>query len=217
STIATSTGPAGAPWVDVPPLGGGDVWNGCVGSRDFPANLDDGDFNADPAPGILNVDCPQAVFPLTAQISEIQPKIDAMTAEGSTYIPGGLTWGRRILSDVTPFTEGLPNAEIAAKDGVKAIILLSDGANTRAPSYPAHDVEDPGAADDLTEQLCNDIEDDGLRIYAIAFEVTDPSIETLLRECATDDGGYFDAENSALLQAAFSAIATDLLDLSLSR
>ena len=205
-----------ASWLSVPALGGGDVWNGCVGSRNYPSNLDDGGFSSDPAPGVLNVDCPQAVFPLTGDKSLIQPKIDAMTASGSTYIPAGLTWGRRLLSSEEPFTEGLTSSQIDAKKGVKAIILLSDGANTRAPSYPAHDVNNQANADGLTTELCNDIEDDDVRIYSIAFEVSDASIETLLRNCASDDGGYFDAADSLSLEAAFEAIATDLVELAIS-
>ncbi len=207
---------AGETWVTVPPGAVGDVWNGCVGSRNFPANIDDGLFLSNPAPGVLNVDCPQAINPLTAERTEIIPKINNMGAAGSTYIPGGLTWGRRVLSNAEPFTEGLSDAQSASQNGLKAIVLLTDGANTRAPSYPAHDVKDQAAADTLTDEMCRDLAQDDFRIYAIAFEVSDPTTEALMRNCATEDGGYFDADNPTLLAAAFSAIATDLVNLALS-
>ena len=214
--VNVGTANAGASWVDVPSLTGGDVWNGCVGSRNFPANIDDSFFTSNPAPGVLNVNCPQAVNPLTSDKNVILPKITAMGADGSTYIPAGLTWGRRVLSNTEPFSDGLTKVQSQAQNGLKAIVLLTDGANTRSPSYPEHDIKDQTAADTLTESICNDLETDGFRIYTIAFEVSDLTTETLLRNCATEDGGFFDAQNPARLSAVFSAIATDLVNIALS-
>ncbi len=213
--VGTST--TGRPWLEVPPLGGGDVWNGCVGSRPYPDNTFDANFNSIPVPGILNASCPQAVTPLTDNLSELETAIDNMAADYGTYIAGGLSWGLRLLSNNKPFNEARPKAQIANKNGFKTIILLTDGANTRAPDYPTHNSNDDDLANQLTTEICNIAKADDIRIYTIAFEVSDPDTEALLRDCASEDGGYFDADNPSLLEAAFSTIAIDLVQLSLSK
>ena len=77
-------------------------WEGCVGSRTHPLNIQDSDFTTDPAPGVLNhvgyPDCPSEIFPMTTEKSDIVAEINGMTAKGNTYIPGGLTWGLRLIS-----------------------------------------------------------------------------------------------------------------------
>ncbi len=213
--VGTNNGTAD--WVDAPTLNDNDTWNGCVGSRNPPLNEDDFVNSLDPAPGIANVTCPQPVFPMTTSKSALVGVIDAMEARGSTYIPGGLVWGRRLLSGKTPFTQGLTYDQISTQKGLKTLILLTDGANTRSATFPEHDDEDPFNADQLTEDLCDAIEADKVRIYTIAFEVDDNDTETLMRECASADGGYFDAENPAQLEAAFSAITVELAQLALSK
>ena len=214
-----NVGPAasGEPWLAIPTLGSGDVWNGCVGSRAYPANISDADYIANPVPGILNEDCPQPLVPLTDNQVLITTEINNMNADGSTYIASGLSWGLRLLSNGVPFTQGRTNTEIATNNGVKAIVLLTDGSNTRAPDYPDHNSTDVSLANQLTGEMCDAAKADNIRIYTIAFEVSDSDTETLLRNCASDDGGYFDADNPALLQTAFSTIAIDLVQLSLSK
>ncbi|MEL7490334.1 MAG: VWA domain-containing protein [Pseudomonadota bacterium] len=213
--VGTST--AGRPWLNVPPIGAGDVWNGCVGSRPYPDNTIDANFNTNPVPGILNVSCPEPVTPLTDNQSTLETAIDNMAADYGTYIAGGLNWGLRLLSNPKPFNEARPKAQLVNKNGVRAVILLTDGANTRAPDYPTHDSYDDDLANQLTTEICNIAKADDIRIYTIAFEVSDPDTEALLRDCASEDGGYFDADNPSLLEAAFSTIAIDLVQLSLSK
>ena len=207
---------ADAFWLNLP-NNTDEEWEGCVGSRSAPANVNDGLFDDEPAPAVVDVRCPQAVFPLTANKDAILPQIKDMKARGSTYIPGGLTWGRRVLSSQAPFTEGVTDAELDANDGIKAVVLLTDGANTRSPSFPLHDIEKTYPADQLTENLCNDIENDGYRIYTIAFEIEDQSTEDLMRVCASDDGAFFDAGNPQMLQSAFASIANDLVNIALTQ
>lgn len=63
---------------------------------------------------------------LTPDRSKIESEIDDMTANGSTNIQQGLTWGWRTLSEGLPFDQG------RSKDdniNLKFIILLTDGNN----------------------------------------------------------------------------------------
>ncbi|MFN0023387.1 MAG: vWA domain-containing protein [Parvularculaceae bacterium] len=203
----------GAIWLE-PPAG---AWGGCAGSRPFPFNVEDREFAVVKVPGLNPSACPPAVTPLTDDAEALKDRIDALTASGWTYIPAGLMWGWSLLSSQEPFTEGVTYAELPAKNGIKALMLMTDGANTRAPDYPTHNLADAALANDLTRDVCENIKPTDIVIYTIAFEVTDTAIKDILRNCATTPAYYFDAENSADLIDAFGSIAASLRNISLSK
>jgi len=60
-------------------------------------------------------------------LAKINKAIDDMASNGYTNVPEGTAWGWRTLSSTAPFTEGRPEIE---KGNDKAIIVLTDGANT---------------------------------------------------------------------------------------
>ncbi len=206
------TGMSGESWLDE---GGG--WGGCVGSRVYPANLVDGDYAAKPIPGVSGVDCPDAILPLSDDKDAILDKIDGLDADGWTYIPAGLAWGWRVLSSHAPFTGGLSPEALADRAGSKSLVLLTDGANTRAPDYPTHESADKALADSIMTELCDNVKTDGVVIYTIAFDITDANIHDLLEDCATTPGYYYDADTDVELAAAFRSIASSLRTLSLSK
>jgi hypothetical protein len=70
-------------------------------------------------------------------------------------------------------------------------------------------------ANNNTRDLCNEIKSKGVRIYTIAFDVTDAAIITLMRNCASDPSYFYDAQNSAQLSAAFDSIGSNLVELAL--
>jgi Flp pilus assembly protein TadG len=192
-------------------------WNGCVGSRNYPANVEDDGYTVNPAPALDGVPCPDKIMPLTDNDAAMLAAIDAMDAEGWTFIPAGLVWGWAVLSNAEPFTQGVTASELEERGGVKALLVLTDGANTRAPSYPAHESADVNLANSLTDELCDNIKADGIVVYSVAFNVSDPTIRALLEDCATTSRHYFDAANAADLAAAFMDIAMSLRNLSLAR
>jgi len=193
------------------------IWKGCVGSRDYPLNLKDEDFVSQRVPGLLNSDCPAELLPLTTAKSAVKAKINSLFVEGDTYIPIGLSWGLRLISSTEPFTEATSYESLEAEAGVKAIILMTDGANTRSPSYPHHSGYDVGLANQLTGEMCDEIKSKKIFIHAIAFEVTDNAIRNLLRDCASDPSDFYDASDSAELAEAFNSIGDDLKRLALTR
>lgn len=72
------------------------------------------------------------ITPLTDVTTEeglatIKTAIDKMASNGYTDVPEGTAWGWRTISSAAPFTEGRPETE---KGNDKAIIVLTDGANT---------------------------------------------------------------------------------------
>lgn len=201
-------------WLTTPPGGG---WMGCVGSRSYPNNIEDDDYATEDVPGLNGAACPQALLSLTDVKTDALEAIDDMTAGGWTYIPSGLAWGWRALTPNPPLDEGAPFDEFEADGGVKALILMTDGQNTRAPDYPTHNAANQLYADDLTEELCENIKEQKIVLYTIAFDVTSDSVRDLLEDCATSSENYFNAEDSERLSAAFAAIATDLQNLTLTK
>ena len=204
---------SGADWL----TGAGAGWGGCVGSRAYPANIEDADYVAHPVPAATGVPCPAPVMALTDDKAAALAAINSMTADGYTYIASGLAWGWRMLSPQAPFSEGVTYEELEARAGIKALIVLTDGANTRAPSYPLHASGDVALANSLTASLCDAVKEDGVTLFAIAFAVTDATIKSLLEDCATTPGHYFDAGDDDALDAAFVEIGMTLRSLSLSR
>ncbi len=199
-------------------------WYGCVGSRDYPLNVKDIKLGKK-IPGLMNVSCAQELTELTEKRSEIINKIDALTATGETYLPAGLIWGWRALSSAAPLKGGVNYNKMSKKNYTKAIVLMTDGVNTLMPSYPTHDGDggDQKVANKLTAELCENIKSTGkndkqkIKIYAITFAVKDPKVKELLRNCATNEQYFFDAENESALTAAFEGIARSLITLRISK
>ncbi|HYF56105.1 MAG TPA: hypothetical protein VEA41_17765, partial [Salinarimonas sp.] len=114
-------------------------------------------------------------------------RINALTTEGETYIPAGLIWGWRALSTQAP---------IAARDSQagaqvsRYMVLVTDGQNTRSvntSNSSLHDGSNPTEANTVMRTTCQNMAADkvsGIKLYTIAFEVTDPTVKQLLEECS---------------------------------
>lgn len=193
------------------------TWNGCVGSRSYPLNVRDEQYSSR-IPGVMNATCTATITPLTNDSSRMRNVIDAMVATGNTYIPEGLMWGWRLLSPGAPFEEaGSYTAKGSPKRLRKILVLMTDGANTLSPTYPAHDGTDAALANSLTLEACTQIKAAGIEIFAIAFDVTDTTIRNTLTTCASSPVNYFEAVTEAQLRAAFESIAQGVVALRLSR
>jgi Flp pilus assembly protein TadG len=194
-----------------------DVWNGCAGSRDNPLDTDDSQYGT-PVPGIMNAMCAAPISPLTNDRPTIDAQIDGLTTIGETYIPAGLMWGWTILSKDAPFTEAAGYDEkIDGYPVRKIMVLMTDGNNTISPTYPSHDGRDTTRANQLTADLCTNVKAKSIRVYTVAFDVSDNAIKSILQDCASDSSAYFDAANSSDLADAFRQIASDFRPLRLAR
>ena len=158
------------------------AWEGCVGSRDYPFNLTDGDYGTHKVPAVMTharvISFPRTdyngwanwnncnVAPITPLTSLKKNKkaligsLDLLEANGPTYIPAGLMWGWRLLSPQEPF-KGSSDPNVR-----KVIILMTDGRNTRSPDrrsdrlYRDHVPDDTDATDyanQLLTKLCSNI------------------------------------------------------------
>jgi Flp pilus assembly protein TadG len=202
-----------ATWLSNP----GAAFKGCVGSRNYPYNTLDSDYTAQKVPGLSGAPCPDALMPLTTDKDALLTLIDQLDANGWTYIPAGLNPAWQLLTPTAPFTEGRSFEDIAKVDGMKTLILMTDGENTRAPDYPTHNSASEVLANELTEEICVNIKAQDIMIYTIAFDLTDPKIKAILEECATSPSHFFDAANAADLTDAFASIANSLRNISLSK
>jgi Flp pilus assembly protein TadG len=204
----------GAPTNVCAPVTTTSVWNGCAGARAAPLNIKDEQYSSR-IPGIRNVSCPSKILPLSLSSSQVKDSINAMVAHGETYIPSGLVWGWRTLSNRAPFTESADDPLTAGGSVRKYLVLMTDGFNTKSPRYVEGDHEggDAAASNQLTRDVCDNIKADSdsrIDIFTIAFEVADEGVKDILRYCATPGGAFFDAVDYSKLLAAFSEIGSSV-------
>jgi Flp pilus assembly protein TadG len=191
-------------------------WYGCVGSRAYP--LDTTQARADgtqKVPGLMNTGCNSPIQRLTNDKAKLFSSIDSFVAQAETYVAAGLIWGWRLVSHEAPFADGVNPA--SGTPVRKVIVLMTDGTNTRSPTYPEHWGGDTALANTLTKELCNSVKAGKVEIYAIAFGVTDPVALDLIKTCASSPPYFFDAKNTSDLMASFQAIGSSLSVVSLTR
>jgi len=193
-------------------------YSGCTGSPAYPKNVTDNDTTRR-YPGFLDLTCGSELTPLTSNMTTVKAAIKALTASGETYIPSGLAWGFNMISNPIPFTEAAPyGAGGVNSKPRKAIVLMTDGQNTKQmnKSNGKHDVTPSGVATEsntYTKELCKNIKAAKIDVYTVAFQVTDETIKTILKDCASGPSSYFDAADAAALNAAFSEISLSLRSL----
>lgn len=209
-------------------------WYGCMASRPHDLNVRDDGYDVG-VPGLMTTSnsCKVAKMTrLTTTKATIDAALTAMKAQGITYIPSGLAWGWRAISDSAVFGDGVPYSDDKVK---KAIVLMTDGDNTLVRVKGSGDsVKDHAGevwqhskyvgagnapeSDTFTAELCANIKAQGIMVHTIAFEVADGSpVETLMKNCAGNGGQYYDADDSEELSAAFKKISLALLNLRLSK
>ena len=172
---------------------------------------------APPSSGYRDRICPRApVLPLVESKSAVKSAIDSMTAKGCTRYDVGSVWGWRTLSpnwrtfwenNTLPLDHGEPLMD-------KAIIIMTDGANT--PDC-AGDPLSKAQTEEMFDQQCQAMKDQGVIIYTITFQLNDPNTNTLFQNCASGAERYFKSPSGEQLELAFTAIANDLSTLRLTQ
>lgn len=200
-------------------------WDGCVGSRSEPHTLEDG-ITTETIGGITTtvqfpvVDysrCPTPIIDLTESSAVLKGGVNAMVAQGSTYVGEGVAWGQRVLSDVEPFTKAkAPGSLPAGTRHEKIMLVLTDGDNVSGPSFPKHNANG-SVGDTYTGTACDNVRAAGVTVYSIVFgtDVSDNG-KAVMTACAGDPGHYFEAANAAALQAVFNEILAKIVTLRLS-
>ena len=212
-------------------------WDGCLGTREYPHSEKDETYSVK-IPGLLNVQprgkhsgnpnldkytwCPRQITELTDKYKTIKDEINGMWTTDSTYMPAGLIWGQRVLSPGEPFDNSPEKGEAAAS---QYMVLMTDGHNTTeimtdtsadynldAPPYIGSVNSDETAteANKVTERMCNSIKAEGIKIFTIAFKVTDANTKSMLRKCASQDSMAMTADDNAALVKQFEGLAKSL-------
>ena len=193
-------------------------WTGCVGSRNPPNHVNDGNYAGAKIPGLLQTTCGSPLLNWTPDLASVRTMINGLTTKGPTYLPAGLIWGWRMLSTQIPFAG---RTSTAGKPVKRYMIFVTDGQNTRSASFPKHDWFGVSDANDATGKVCQNMSQDkdtNARLYTIAFEVTDPTVKTLLQKCSSDNGGeFFDAANANQLNSALKNIGGQISQLRLTK
>jgi hypothetical protein len=183
----------------------------CVSERTGTAAWTDdkpqlGKYVGDDAPS-----CPDSsLLPLTDDLTAFDTAIDSLTAGGLTAGHLGVAWSWYLVApdwdDIWPAASA--PLSYTEPHSVKAVVLMTDGQfNT---SY------DAGMGDSNTQakKMCGKMRDEGVRIYAVAFQAPS-SAKATLKDCAGDDSRFFDAGSGTELLAAYDAIASQLSQLTL--
>ena len=139
-----------------------------------------------------------------------------MNASGATHVNYGAIWGLRVISAAEPFTEGV---SYGTPDATKAVIILTDGANTSFSAsaylnYPS--LPSASQLDDKLETVCTAMKQKDIVVYTITFALNDPATQSLFENCATDASKYFNSPSGAELTRVFRVIASQLKRLHVS-
>lgn len=182
-----------------------------------------------------NRDCvTQPIRPLGNDYSAIKRMVNDLQANGTTNITEGVMWGWRALSPEEPFTQG------AARDtpGIeKILIVLTDGANvfgnrnvSLGSSYGSNGYLVDGRLgvtsgsanttnalmNERTVTACGNVKKDRITVYTIRLEEPDVKTGMMLKDCATDEGHFFDAPSRQHLDDVFKTIGERIVRLRLS-
>jgi hypothetical protein len=147
-----------------------------------------------------------SMMQLTTNWQALHAKVDEMIPAGYTNITIGLVWAWHLLSPTPVVSDG---AAYGTENLTKYVILLSDGDNTR------NRFGDSGnTMNNRTASVCTNIKDAGIKIYTVRLIDGNAS---LLRDCATSPGMYYDVDNASQLSGIFNAIGSEIASLHLSR
>ncbi len=212
------------------------TWNGCMGSR-LNGMAEVSDFRGRRFPAALDRNCGTELMPLGSDFDAMRAMVSGLTTSGSTYLPSGLSWGWRTLTPRMPYPQsasmsggvsvpinpGSANGGNGPQNGSgngrprlnRAMLFMTDGLNNRSidgtdPSgnVTLHDGNDGQAGLDLSETICENIREDGIDLFVVAYRVpgqTD-TVE-MLENCASSPGHFFTPDNATELKSAFREVA----------
>jgi Flp pilus assembly protein TadG len=189
-----------------------------------------------------NRGCTSSVLYGSNDKDSILDHINALAPAGSTNSAEGLMWGWRVLSPEAPFVSDIPYNDDKWQ---KAVVLMTDGFNSisgrdthQNTDYTAYGFgrearlgsginTDSEMEDEINNKLlriCTRMKEKGILVYAVTFGLSDSdpdeyATKQVFQACASDDEApyYFDAPDGDELQAAFEDIASDLVQLHVSR
>jgi Flp pilus assembly protein TadG len=189
-------------------------------------------FHAFTATNANSVSCvPVApVVPLTDNRQTLEDAINDLEASGGTAGHLGLAWGWYTISQ--NWAEIWPSASdpeaSAPQNRLKALIIMTDGEFNYHynNSYQAVNEDSSGTPNagngssaSQASQICENMKDAGVEVFAVGVELSSNSARTMLENCVSEPNNlfeehYYDVANSLSsqsgLRAAFQDIANNI-------
>lgn len=157
------------------------------------------------------ISCPtSSVQPLTSDLTVFNAGIDAIASGGFTAGHLGVAWSWYLISpdwDTVWPAASKPHA-YTEPNSKKAVVLMTDGQFNKSYSGIM------GSSNVQAKKMCQKMRDQGVIVYAVAFQAPASAITTL-KDCTGMDSRFFNADNGTELIAAYDAIASQLSNLAL--
>jgi Flp pilus assembly protein TadG len=137
----------------------------------------------------------------------------------NTSLVMGLFWAWQVLDATAPFTEATVLPPGSEGSVVRAIVLMTDGANTQADGDAYGGDLTASGLNTRTQTIATNIKNSGVLIYAIQFDYLNSSQEALMKSIASGPTSpyYQYAPDSAALNNAFKEIGNHLSKLRIAR
>lgn len=207
----------------------GTSWTGCTYDRKAPYNVSHdtpisgnndtkwGNINSKPKFDVYGcngyVNNSLYVQPLTTNTQSIQDQLDDMKPYMWTNIALGMSYGWHLLSPNAPYDQG---SNYNDGQTLKAIVLLTDGRQT-ALSWGPNGKQTRKNGEDNLEKTCsnvkainNDPNEPRFIIITVAFDLDDEDTVDRLRNCATSNEYFYEAQDNSQLSSAFDAITKQI-------
>jgi Mg-chelatase subunit ChlD len=170
-------------------------------------------------------------LPLTSDIGTIEDRIDSLVQGGATAGQVGVAWGWYAVSpniglwsgDQAPAAYGTDNTE-------KIVIVMTDGEfnigycngvmskNYYQDASRINCDATNGSPTSQAKSLCTAMKAEGITVYTVGYDISSNTrAQSLLSDCASDSSKYYLSSSTSDLEAAFAAIADEIVSLRLSK
>jgi Flp pilus assembly protein TadG len=191
------------------------TWDGCVMDRDQDYDVNNTSPSGTTAlfPAENAQSCvPSVLGALSDNWTSLTSQVDAMTAGGSTNQTIGLDWGMMAQSSGNPLT-----APTLPANTQQYIIILSDGLNTQDRWSGDGSNQDSGT-DTRMAKACTNAKTAGFVIYAVFVDLNGTQgNSSVLQNCATDSGKYYDLTTSGAIITTLNAIGEQITNVRVSQ
>lgn len=181
------------------------TWQGCLWDRDQIDNLDTRVDLIDSSnirtlyPAVTcrsnNLARMMSLVDVRTNTPELILALRSMQPSGNTNVTVGAAWGANMLSPGTPLSTAIP----AEENLTRYLILLTDGDNTEN-----RETGSQSQIDTRTSLACTNAKAQGIVVYSV--RVIEGN-RTVLQNCASTSGNYYEVSNASQLTSVFENIA----------
>ena len=197
-----------------------DTWNGCVEDRGNTSGPATEGYDTNVLPPVAGTkasmflaeqyaSCTQAVMPLSSNWTAMSTLVNSMQPAGNTNQGIGLAVGWMSIAGGGPFPA--PPAKDPTYKYEDVIVLLSDGLNTENRWYSS--ASSINARQAVT---CSNLKTAKITVYTVQVNTGGDATSTVLKNCATDAGKFFELKSADARVTTFNTIAVELSKLYVS-